>query len=102
MRAFFFILLFSPTLFADTIVTAKIQAIGCVDKELIQVIAIKKDVANQFMYQVGVPHLGTADFNFIPGEYRLEAISDLGCFGKKEFSISEDQKVTEFVLELKK
>ncbi len=92
--------IFAFSAHADTIVTATVKAVGCVDSELIQVIAVKKDISDQFMYQVGVPHGGTADFNFIPGDYRLEAISDKGCFGKIDFAI-KDEKQVQLALELK-
>lgn len=103
MRTLFLLTFFlSSVVSANTIATAKVSASGCTDKELIQLIVIKKDVANQFLYQVGVPHGGTADFNLIPGEYRIEAISDKACFGVKNISISEKQENFSFKLELKK
>lgn len=97
---FLFTSLFTFNSYADAIVTATVKAVGCVDSELIQVIAVKKDISAQFMYQVGVPHGGNADFNFIPGEYRLEAISDKGCFGKVDFSVKEEKQL-QVELELK-
>lgn len=103
MKWLLFTLLFIASLAqASTIATAKVEALGCTDKELIQLIVIKKDVANQFLYQVGVPHKGTADFNLIPGEYRVEAISDKACFGMVDFRVVEGQESFSFALELKK
>lgn len=96
------ILFFATNSYASTIATAKVSALGCTDKELIQLIVIKKDVANQFLYQVGVPHKGTADFNLIPGEYRVEAISDKACFGMKDITVTDGQSDFSFALELKK
>lgn len=93
-----FFLISSPLTHANTIATANVYAPNCIDSHLIQLIVIKKDVADQFMYQVGVPHAGSADFNFIPGEYRIEAISDKACFGKVDFKISENQ--ADFALNL--
>lgn len=103
MKWLLFGFLFSVSLSqAATIATAKVEALGCTDKELIQLIVIKKDVANQFLYQVGVPHKGTADFNLIPGEYRIEAISDKACFGMKDITVTDGQSDFSFALELKK
>lgn len=95
-------LYFCSTLQAKTIATAKVSAPHCIEHELIQLIVIKKDVSHQFLYQVGVPHGGTADFNLIPGEYRVEAISDKACFGMKDFTIVQEQRDFVFKLELKK
>lgn len=46
-----------------------------------------EDKPNEYLYQVEVPVGGNTEFIVLPGQYQIEAVNKIGCFGRVQFDL---------------